>query len=94
MLGLKAGTVYSWVKKVSLARNLLQVAWEQRRGRSRGRALPTVISLSLAEMWSYTWTRHGEKRWECWVWTAVVEEPDGRKWVDYEVGERSEVTFL
>ena len=31
---------------------------------------------------------------ECWVWTAVVEEPDGRKWVDFEAGDRSEATFL
>lgn len=54
--------------------------------------MPTVISFD--EMWSYIGARQGEKPRECWVWTAVVEEPDGRKWVDLEVGDRSEVTFL
>ena len=28
------------------------------------------------------------------MWTAVVEEADGRIWVDFEVGDRSEATFL
>ena len=38
--------------------------------------------------------RRGKKRREVWVWTAVVEEEDGRRWVDFEVGDRSEATFL
>ena len=43
--------------------------------------------------------RRGKKRREAWVWTAVVEEAvveeeDGRRWVDFEVGDRSEATFL
>ncbi len=38
--------------------------------------------------------RGGEKRQEAWVWTAVVEEEDGGRWVDFEVGDRSETTFL
>ena len=29
-----------------------------------------------------------------WIWTAVVEGGDGSRWVDYEVGNRSEETFL
>ena len=29
-----------------------------------------------------------------WVWTAVVEEADGSRWVDFQVGDRSERTFL
>lgn len=28
------------------------------------------------------------------MWTAVIEEADGRQWVDFEVGDRSEATFL
>ena len=65
---------------------------KQRRDRSRGGALPQVIS--LYEMWCYIGARRGEKRWEAWVWTAVVEEEDGRRWVDFEEGDRSEATFL
>ena len=80
ILEIKAGTVYSWVKKACQARNLLEIVGEQRRNRSRGRALPKVISFD--EMWSYVGARRRGKRRECWVWTAVVVEADGRKWVD------------
>ena len=38
--------------------------------------------------------QRGEKRREAWVWTAVVEEEDGRRRVDFEVGDRSEAAFL
>ncbi len=37
--------------------------------------------------------RQGKRR-EVWVWTAVIEEPDGRWWVDFEAGGQSEATFL
>ena len=36
----------------------------------------------------------GEKRADLWVWTAVVEERDGSRWMDFEVGGRDEATFL
>ena len=29
-----------------------------------------------------------------WIWTAVIELPDGRRRVDFEVGDRSRETFL
>ena len=45
-------------------------------------------------MWTYREARHGGKREEWWIWTAVVREADGHRWVDFEVGERSEVPFL
>ena len=92
VLGMKAGTVYSWIKKSLPARYLLRITGEQRRDRSRGRALPKVISFD--EMWSYAGARRRGKRRECWVWMAAVEEPDGRRWVDFEVGDRSKDTFL
>ena len=38
--------------------------------------------------------RHGDKRNSVWIWTAVLEEDDGGKWMDYEVGRRDEQTFL
>ena len=28
------------------------------------------------------------------VWTAVVDEADGSRWADFEVGDRSAETFL
>ena len=32
------------------------------------------------EIWTYVGERRGEKRREVWIWTAVVEEADGRRW--------------
>ena len=45
-------------------------------------------------MWTYCGARHGDQREDCWVWTAVVREADGSRWVDFEVGDRSEGPFL
>ena len=53
-----------------------------------------VKVVSFDEMWTYVGSRrHGIRR-EIWIWTGVVEEKDGRRWVDFEVGDRSEETFL
>ena len=38
--------------------------------------------------------RRGDKREDCWIWTAVVTEKDGSRWLDFEVGDRSEAPFL
>ena len=46
------------------------------------------------ELWTYRGRRRGESRENCWIWTAVVREADGRRWVDFEVGDRSEEPFL
>ena len=53
-----------------------------------------AVAVSFDEMWTYRGVRRGEKREECWIWTAVVREIDGRRWVDFEVGDRSEGPFL
>ena len=45
-------------------------------------------------MWTYRGIRRGERRENCWIWTAVVRELDGSRWVDFEVGDRSEAPFL
>ncbi len=50
--------------------------------------------VSFDEMWTYVGARRGEKRKVVWIWTAVVEEEDGSRWMDYEVGGRDESTFL
>ena len=31
----------------------------------------------------------GDKRQDLWLWTAVIQETDGRRWADFEVGDRS-----
>ena len=33
-------------------------------------------------------------RQDRWIWTAVVEEEDGSRWMDFEVGDRGQETFL
>ena len=46
-------------------------------------------------MGTYVGVRRKDKgRREVWIWTAVVVEPDGRRWPDFAVGDRSETTFL
>ena len=54
--------------------------------------MPKVISFD--EMWTCVGARRQGKRRERWVWTAMVVEADGRKWVDFEVGDRSGGAFL
>ena len=50
--------------------------------------------ISFDEMWRYVGARRRGKRRDIWVWTTVIEEGDGRRWVDFEVGDRIEETFL
>ena len=50
--------------------------------------------ISFDEMWTYVSVRRGVRRNSVWIWTAVVEDADGSKWMDYEVGGRDESTFL
>ena len=64
---------------------------ERKRRRER-KGVAKVISFD--EMWTYVGSRRRGKRNSVWIWTAVVEEEDGSKWMDYEVGDRSEKTFL
>ena len=53
-----------------------------------------VPAISFDEMWTYQRARRDKKRQEVWIWTAVIELPDGRRCVDFEVGDRSGETFL
>ena len=50
--------------------------------------------IACDEMWTYQKARRQGKRQELWVWTAVVEETDGRRWADFEVGSRGAETLL
>ena len=60
--------------------------------RAKGEA-PMARRSSLDEMWTYEGVRKGPKRRSVWIWTAVIEWPDGRRFFDYEVGDRSTATF-
>ncbi len=63
--------------------------------RTSGRVATIVAStIALDEMWTCLGARKAEKRNDLWVWTAVVEERDGSRWMDFEVGGRDESTFL
>ena len=53
-----------------------------------------AAAVSCDEMWTYVGACRKGKRREAWIWTAVVGELDGRRWVDFEVGDRSEAPFL
>ena len=55
---------------------------------------PRARVISWDEMWTYVGARRREIRRERWIWTAVIEEEDGSRWMDFEVGDRSEDTFL
>ena len=46
------------------------------------------------EMWTYRQARRWGQRRSRWVWTAVVEEPDGRRWTDFEMVGREARPFL
>ena len=49
--------------------------------------------IAYDDMCTYQQAWHGDQRPDLWIWTAVVAEPDGRRWVDFAVGDRSENTF-
>ena len=53
-----------------------------------------VRVISFDEMWTYVGARRRGLRRSVWVWTAVVEERDGSRWMDFEVGRRDRDTFM
>lgn len=55
---------------------------------------PKVKAIALDEMWTYKEARKEPKRDSVWIWTAVIEEKDQPRRVFFEVGDRSEETFL
>ena len=57
-----------------------------------GRQPAAVIA--FVEMWNYQQARRVDKRPDWRIGAAVIQEPDGRRWVDFEVGDRSETPFL
>ena len=69
---------------------MLRVSRQQRR---QSRSEPARV-IAFDEMWTYVGERRRGQRRSRWVWTAVVEEKDGRRWADFEVGGRDARTFL
>ncbi len=65
-----------------------------RRMRGIQRRRPPASVISFDEMWTYLNTRSGEGRSSVFIWTAIVEESDGTRWADYEVGGRDAETFM
>ena len=62
---------------------------------ARGRAATIAAStIVLDRCGTYLGAGIEEKRNELWVWTAVVEERDGSRWIDFKVGGRDDATFL
>ena len=61
--------------------------------RRRKQRLKPARVMAFDEMWTYVKARRKGKRREVWVWTAVVEEADGSRWVDFQVGDRSKRTI-
>ena len=50
--------------------------------------------ISFDEMWTYVGARRRGLRRSVWIWTAVIEEGDGSRWMDFEVGGRDRETFV
>ena len=89
--GVTPPAVSRWVKKGSAARSRLRRRGAQRTADPAGRQPAAVIAFD--EMRTYQQARHGDQRQDLWIWMAVVAEPDGRRWADFEVGDRSANTF-
>ena len=68
--------------------------------RRSGQRSPCVAGIKPAaviawdEMWTCQKARRQGKRPELWVWMAVVEDTDGRRWADFAVGSRGAETLL
>ena len=92
VLSTKLETVYGWVKNVRVGAGTQREL--SRRRALRGHGQGAARALSFDEMWAYVGARRKGKRRSVWIWTAVVEETDSGRWMDYEVGGRDEGTFL
>ena len=83
--------VSEWIKKGALATERLTRFLSCR---TSGRQSGVRVSIvAFDEMWTYLGKRRGERRRDLWIWTAVVEEPDGVRRRMYEVGGRDVSAF-
>ncbi len=79
-------------KKGKYVLNQFREAQRRRTEGAPGRQPAAVIAWD--EMWTYRGVRRRGKREDCWIWTEVVAEKNGSRWLDFEVEERSEAPFL
>ena len=68
-------------------------AWA-RKARGISADNPQMKTVSFDETWTRVGARRGENRRSARIWTAAVEEWDGSRRVDFEVGYRDAETFL
>ena len=61
---------------------------------SVGAAAIAVLTIVIVEIWTYAGARRKEKRNSVWVWSAVIGERDGGRWMDFEVGGRDASTLM
>ena len=79
-MGYGATPVPGWVKKGLAALSRRRERGEARTAGVAGRQPAAVVACDEME--------------NCWIWTAGVREAAGRRWVDFEVGDRSEGPLL
>ena len=91
IFGVSVQAVRQWIKKGG-ARSRMRRRGAKRTAGVAG-AHPAAVA-AFDEMWTYRQARRRGNRQDVWVWTAVVEEGNGSQWADFEVGHRSEATFL
>ena len=69
----------------------------RRRGAKRASGMagdqPAAV-IAFAEMWTHQQAWRRGKRQDMWVRAAVVSDPAGCRWAEFEIGDRSEKTFL
>ena len=89
-----------WAKREMSARRQVRapsapdVPLSVRRIRGLNTPQHKVKTISFDEMWTYVGVRKGDRRQSVWIWTAVMEERHGSRWMDLEVGERGRDTFM
>ena len=88
VLGVNVSTVQSWVKKKCLwAKSVMEA---RRKARPPGRM---ARAISIDEMRLYLRVRKGPGRNSRWIWTGIIEWPDGSRTFDFVVGDRQDRTF-
>ena len=105
-MAIKEGTILRWVKKALLSGWIMDAerserkpagshlpAWA-RKARGINADKPQAKTVSFDEMWTRVGAMRGENRRSARIWTAAVEEWDGSRRADFEVGYRDAETFM
>ena len=68
--------------------------WMPKDGRARGQRLYKRGECKRKQVADAAQPHFPEHVESVWVWTAVVEERDGSRWMDFEIGGRDEAALL